>query len=39
MLAAIGLQSEEDLISYLPADVRLDRPLAIADGKSEYEIV
>ncbi len=39
MLAVIGLQSEEDLISYLPADVRFDRPLAIADGKSEYEIV
>jgi glycine dehydrogenase subunit 1 len=39
MLAVIGLQSEEDLISYLPADVRFDRPLAIADGQSEYEIV
>jgi glycine dehydrogenase subunit 1 len=39
MLSAIGLASEEDLISYLPADVRFDRPLAIEDGKSEYEIV
>jgi glycine dehydrogenase subunit 1 len=39
MLATIGLQSEEDLISYLPADVRFDRRLAIEDGKSEYEIV
>lgn len=39
MLAAIGLKSEEDLISYLPADVRFDKPLAIDDGKSEYEIV
>jgi glycine dehydrogenase subunit 1 len=39
MLSAIGLESEEDLISYLPADVRFDKPLAIGDGKSEYEIV
>ncbi len=39
MLDAIGLKSEEDLISYLPADVRFNRPLAIEDGKSEYEIV
>src|SRR5579863_2244516 len=39
MLAAIGLRSEEDLVSYLPADVRFDRALAIDDGKSEYEIV
>jgi glycine dehydrogenase subunit 1 len=39
MLAAIGLKSEEDLISYLPADVRFDKRLAIEDGKSEYEIV
>jgi glycine dehydrogenase subunit 1 len=39
MLTAIGLKSEEDLISYLPADVRFDKRLAIEDGKSEYEIV
>ncbi len=39
MLAAIGLNSEEDLISYLPQDVRFDQPLTIEDGKSEYEIV
>jgi glycine dehydrogenase subunit 1 len=39
MLAAIGLRSEEDLVSYLPAEVRFDRALAIDDGKSEYEIV
>lgn len=39
MLAAIGLESEQDLIAYLPPDVRLDRPLAIEDGKSEFEIV
>lgn len=39
MLATIGLRSEEDLVSYLPADIRLKRSLAIDDGKSEYEIV
>jgi glycine dehydrogenase subunit 1 len=39
MLSAIGLQAEEDLISYLPEDVLLDRPLNIEDGKSEFEIV
>jgi glycine cleavage system pyridoxal-binding protein P len=36
MLDAIGLNSEEDLIAYLPSDVRLDQRLAIEDGKSEY---
>lgn len=39
MLAAIGLKSEEELISYLPADVRFEERLNIPDGKSEYEIV
>ncbi len=39
MLDAIGLKSEEDLISYLPPEVRFDRHLEIEDGKSEYEIV
>jgi glycine dehydrogenase subunit 1 len=39
MLAEIGAGSIEDLFSHLPADVRLNRPLAIEDGKSEYEIV
>jgi glycine dehydrogenase subunit 1 len=39
MLSAIGLTSGEDLISYLPADVRFDKRLAIDNGKSEYEIV
>jgi len=39
MLATIGLASEEDLIAYLPADVRFDKRLAIENGKSEYEIV
>jgi glycine dehydrogenase subunit 1 len=39
MLAAIGLRTEEELISYLPGDVRFDKHLNIEDGKSEYEIV
>jgi glycine dehydrogenase subunit 1 len=39
MLATIGLRSEEELISYLPGDVRFERQLNIEDGKSEYEIV
>src|SRR5690348_9036493 len=39
MLGAIGLNSEEDLISHLPPDVRFDARLGIDDGKSEYEIV
>jgi len=39
MLTAIGLKSEEDLLAYLPADVRFEKPLAIDKGKSEYEVV
>ena len=39
MLGAIGLKSEEDLLAYLPRDVRFEKPLAIEDGKSEYDIV
>ncbi len=39
MLNAIGLKSEEELVSYLPKDVLFDRSLGIEDGKSEYEIV
>ncbi len=39
MLDAIGARSLEDLFAYLPPEVRLDRPLNIAPGKSEYEIV
>jgi glycine dehydrogenase subunit 1 len=39
MLSTIGAKTEEDLISYLPSDVRFDGKLAIEDGKSEYEIV
>jgi len=39
MLSTIGVKTAEDLISYLPSDVRFDGKLAIEDGKSEYEIV
>src|ERR1700722_13887246 len=39
MLAAIVLKSEDDLISYLPAEARFTGRLAIPNGKSEYEIV
>ena len=39
MLAALGMGSAEELFSHLPPDVRLDRPLDIPSGKSEYEIV
>src|SRR5436305_7207584 len=39
MLAAIGLKSEDELISYLPPDVRFEKGLNIPDGKSEYEII
>ncbi len=39
MLAAIGLDSIEQLYSHLPDQAVLHRPLAIEPGKSEYEIV
>jgi glycine dehydrogenase subunit 1 len=39
MLAACGVSSLEDLFAHLPEEVRLKRPLAIENGKSEYEIV
>jgi glycine dehydrogenase subunit 1 len=39
MLQSIGVNSLEDLYSYLPKDVRFDRALNIPDGKSEYEII
>ena len=39
MLAKIGVKTQEDLISYLPAEVRFDGKLQIDDGKSEFEIV
>ncbi len=39
MLTAIGARSLEDLYSHLPAEVLQRSPLAIAPGKSEYDIV
>jgi glycine dehydrogenase subunit 1 len=39
MLAALGVESPEDLFAHLPAAARLKRPLQLADGISEYEIV
>ena len=39
MLAACGLASSEELFAQIPAEARLDRPLDLAPGISEYEIV
>ena len=39
MLDFIGVETVEDLISQLPDEVRLKRPLTIPPGKSEFEIV
>jgi glycine cleavage system P protein (glycine dehydrogenase) subunit 1 len=39
MMSTIGVNSLEELFSYLPQDVRIRRPLNIEPGKSEYEIV
>jgi glycine dehydrogenase subunit 1 len=39
MLAACGVGSAEELFSHLPEAVRLNRPLNLPPGISEYEIV
>ena len=39
MLSAIGVENIESLYAHLPSEATLQRPLAIHDGKSEYEIV
>ena len=39
MLEACGVSSAEELFAHLPEAVRLQRPLALAPGISEYEIV
>ncbi|MBS1829929.1 MAG: aminomethyl-transferring glycine dehydrogenase subunit GcvPA [Acidobacteria bacterium] len=39
MLATLGLDSIERLYAHLPQEVLLNRPLNIAPGKSEYEII
>jgi glycine dehydrogenase subunit 1 len=38
MLAVCGLASLDDLYKQLPDDAKLNRPLQLAPGKSEYEI-
>jgi glycine dehydrogenase subunit 1 len=38
MLAVCGLDSLEQLYAHLPEETKLNRPLALAPGKSEYEI-
>jgi glycine dehydrogenase subunit 1 len=39
MLDACGVSSPEELFAHLPESVRLNRPLNLAPGISEYEIV
>jgi len=39
MLAAIGLKNQEDLLSHIPDEIRLNGRLGIENGKSEFEIV
>src|SRR5256886_6487758 len=39
MLDACGAASAEDLFSHLPEEVRLNRPLNLAPGISEYSII
>jgi glycine dehydrogenase subunit 1 len=39
MLGTLGVDSLETLFAHLPREVRLNRPLDIPAGKSEYEIV
>ncbi|MGA2594971.1 MAG: aminomethyl-transferring glycine dehydrogenase subunit GcvPA [Bryobacteraceae bacterium] len=39
MLEACGVESPEDLFAHLPEAVRLQRPLKLPAGVSEYEIV
>ena len=39
MLAAIGVDSIEDLFAHMPDDVKLNRPLDLPEGKSEYDII
>jgi glycine dehydrogenase subunit 1 len=39
MLAACGISTADELYAHLPAEARLNRPLALAPGISEYEII
>jgi glycine dehydrogenase subunit 1 len=38
MLAAIGVESIDDLFADIPPELRLDRPLDLPDGRSETEV-
>ena len=38
MLEAIGAESVDELFADIPADLRLDRPLELPDGKTESEV-
>ena len=38
MLAAIGVESVDELFDQVPEPLRLDRPLALPEGKSEAEV-
>ena len=38
MLAAIGVDSIEELFAQIPEDIRLNRPLDLEDGMSESEV-
>jgi glycine dehydrogenase subunit 1 len=39
MLAACGFRTASELYSHIPEEARLKRPLQLADGVSEYEIL
>ena len=39
MLSIIGVEKIEDLFADIPPDIRLDRPLALEDSKSEWEVM
>jgi len=39
MLEACGFKTADELFSHIPADARLNRPLNLPDGISEYEIL
>ena len=38
MLAAIGVRSVEELFGAVPAGVRMDRPIALPDGRGEQDV-
>ena len=39
MLAALGFSSVDELFQHLPESARIESPLAIPSGRSEYEII